>query len=336
MSEQAPIQQLARLVDNAPLPFWISQGDGRVLAANQGFRTLAGPGEDLHELMLPSQAVDSLLKALADHPDEMTEAEVALARSADRSARMTATASIVELAGDRLVMGWLSSQEDQTANPEWLINQIAHALRNPIFAASVQAEASSLRATEMPEIAKPVGILFRQLKRLEAEIDEMLLLGRPVKLSPQPVEVQKLLSMICEIYRQGQRREAAEVILQIDTPDLKATWDTRSVQLILERLLDNAVEHTEAPHQILLAARLVDTRIVLVISDQGAGIAEDIRDKIFLPFFPQHRGRPGLGLAIAKKYLQVIGGQLEVCSEPGKGTEVTCTLPITMLQVPET
>ena len=74
------------------------------------------------------------------------------------------------------------------ADTEWLVNQIAHALRNPVFAAMVQAEALSLRYRDIPEAAKATSILRNQLKRLEESLDDMLLYGRPARCEIQPPE----------------------------------------------------------------------------------------------------------------------------------------------------
>ena len=76
-----------------------------------------------------------------------------------------------------------SSPTDTGPDPEWLVNQIAHALRNPIFAALVQSEALALKAANEPSLARSAQMVQNQLKRLEKNLEEMLLLGRPAKLT---------------------------------------------------------------------------------------------------------------------------------------------------------
>jgi nitrogen-specific signal transduction histidine kinase len=327
MREQEQLQQLGRLVEEAPLPLWISDSNGQIISTNSALQRLIPCGDDhsLTDLLQPKAAVDTLLQALRNRPDEIASSEASLAGTPD--ARHTVTAAATEIGGETVLMGWLTPLSEQPTGSEWLVNQIAHALRNPIFAASVQAEAISLRASQIPEITKPVSILYRQLKRLETSVDEMLLLGRPVKVSTHEIDVAKLLSTIAEDYRNGRRRDAAEVKVELDQDNLTAEWDARVAQVMLERLLDNAVEHTAEPHSIRISAKADNGEITLAVCDEGEGIPEELKDRVFLPFFPQHRGRPGLGLTIAKKYAEALGGRIELSSEQGKGTEVRCILP---------
>jgi signal transduction histidine kinase len=137
---------------------------------------------------------------------------------------------------------------------------------------------------------------------------------------------------LASTYANGERCSKAEIALDIEESDLKVIWDERAVRLILERLLNNAIEHTEEPHRIRLGVRRCDEEtLVLSVTDQGSGISEQISGRVFMPFFPQHRGRPGLGLAVARKYATLLGGRLEIRSVPGQGTEARCTIPVSVL-----
>lgn len=221
------------------------------------------------------------------------------------------------------------NHDDITADREWLVNQIAHALRNPIFAATVQTEALQLRAHDPAGVIKTVESLHGQLQRLSTSIDEMLLFGRPVRSSPEPISVAEVLSSLVTRYRNGDRQDPAEVTLDPLEPGLTAHWDRNVVAVIFERLLDNAVQHTEPPHEIRIsAATNPDGTVTITVSDKGAGITPEILEKAMLPFFPQHSGRPGLGLAIADKFARFLGGRLEVESIQGSGTVARCILPL--------
>ncbi len=219
--------------------------------------------------------------------------------------------------------------DDITADREWLVNQIAHALRNPIFAATVQTEALQLRAHDPEGVSKTVESLHGQLQRLSTSIDEMLLFGRPIQSSPEPIAVAEVLSSLQTRYRNGDRQEPADVSVDPVDPGLTAHWDRNVVAVIFERLLDNAVQHTKAPHEIRIAAAAdPDGAVTITISDQGAGIAPEIIENALLPFFPQHSGRPGLGLAIADKFARFLGGRIEIESVHGAGTVARCILPL--------
>jgi signal transduction histidine kinase len=216
-----------------------------------------------------------------------------------------------------------------TESREWLVNQVAHALRNPIFAAMVQTESLLLKAGDEEAVSTAAEAVRRQLKRLSDDIDEMLRYGRPLTPIFEKVEISELLTALTARYRAGEKHDAAEVVLAPVDPDLTGNWDRNLVNVILERLLDNALQHTEPPHRIRLAAVAVpDGFVEFSVSDDGAGIPADLMDKIMLPFFPQHLGRPGLGLAVADKFAKALGGRIEISSSEGQGTLARCILPV--------
>ena len=105
--------------------------------------------------------------------------------------------------------------------------------------------------------------------------------------------------------------------------------DPDAVKVIIERLMSNAIQHTQPPHDIELGIELPGAETIhLSVRDAGSGISAEILEKLFLPFFPQHSGRPGLGLAVASKFAHALGGYIEIQTEQGEGTLARCVLPI--------
>jgi nitrogen-specific signal transduction histidine kinase len=77
----------------------------------------------------------------------------------------------------------------------------------------------------------------------------------------------------------------------------------------------------------VVVAHAPDGAATVEVHDRGDGISDDLMDKVFLPFYPQHRGRPGLGLAVAAKFAHALGGYIELSSDPGAGTTARLVLP---------
>jgi signal transduction histidine kinase len=226
-----------------------------------------------------------------------------------------------------------STNDSKTTSPpdaEWLVNQIAHTLRNPIFAAMVQVESLVMRAGDDDRTANAAGLVHRQLKRLESNINEMLLYGRPPKLSPRRVQLVQVIEQVAFRFRQGEHDEPAQV--EVDGPgeELELQIDPDAVTVILERLILNAVQHTPEPHQVQVHLALEgDDTVRLTVRDDGEGVSDSVREMMFLPFYPQHSGRPGLGLSVAAKFAQALGGSITIKSEEGKGTTAVVTIPVT-------
>ncbi len=215
--------------------------------------------------------------------------------------------------------------DPSTCDTETLVNRIAHALRNPIFAASLQAE---LAAGRSPDPA--IGKLMQHLSRLNTLIDEMLLLGRPAHIELRDVEPVRLLAKIAESMTSDASTETGPVIhISAASGPGRARWDPSAVQHILTRLLKNAIENSPPPHTITIElTQPSEHQAAITVIDTGQGIADDLKAHIFEPFFPQHLGRPGLGLAIALKFAKALGGTIELVPNPGGGTRATLVLPL--------
>jgi len=115
-------------------------------------------------------------------------------------------------------------------------------------------------------------------------------------------------------------------------PALRA--DERALKQVLLNVLSNAIKFTPQGGAVTIAAQsLADGRVELTISDTGIGIAEDALKELFQPFrqadasISRRFGGTGLGLAISKKLIELHGGEIQVDSQPGRGTRVILNLP---------
>ena len=222
-----------------------------------------------------------------------------------------------------------TSNESPPLDAEWLVNQIAHTLRNPIFAAMVQAEALMVRAEKSEATTKAMQLVHRQLKRLEGDLEEMLLYGRPATINRRRFDLVRLVEQLVDIYQIGETEAPAQVEL-ISCGSLDVDLDPDAVRIILDRRVVTSRQHSDRPHRRRLELTAPDARSAcLTVVDEGEGIAEEVKERMFLPVDPQHSGRPGLGLAVASKFAHMLGGRIEIESEPGKGTTARCTLPVT-------
>jgi len=110
--------------------------------------------------------------------------------------------------------------------------------------------------------------------------------------------------------------------------------DERKIKQILLNLLSNAVKFTPEGGRIGINARQVNGAVEISVSDTGIGIAPEDQPKIFEEFrqvgtdYAHKSEGTGLGLTLAKKFVELHGGRIWVESEAGKGSKFTFTLPI--------
>jgi signal transduction histidine kinase len=111
--------------------------------------------------------------------------------------------------------------------------------------------------------------------------------------------------------------------------------DERKIKQILLNLLSNAVKFTPEGGRIGIIARQTDGSVEISVSDTGVGIASEDQPRVFEEFrqvgshYAHKVEGTGLGLTLAKKFVELHGGKIWVTSEPGKGSKFTFTLPTT-------
>jgi signal transduction histidine kinase len=103
------------------------------------------------------------------------------------------------------------------------------------------------------------------------------------------------------------------------------------VRQVLFNLLSNAVGFSPPGGTVALAVDRRPDSIVFSVTDQGPGIPEELKDKVFGWFEThshgsRHRG-VGLGLSLVRSFVELHGGTVQIESAPGRGTTVTCTFP---------
>jgi signal transduction histidine kinase len=129
------------------------------------------------------------------------------------------------------------------------------------------------------------------------------------------------------------RLSKASLILRVAvTEDIGSfVADGKRIRQILFNLLSNAIGFSSPGQTIDLAATRRNGEILLTVSDEGSGIPPEIIEHVFDRFKTyiarsRHRGA-GLGLSIVRSFVELHNGRVEIDSEPGKGTQVTCIFP---------
>ncbi len=216
-----------------------------------------------------------------------------------------------------------------------LVADIAHELRTPltVMQGNLQAMLDEVYPLERSEIATLYDET-RLLSRLVDDLRELSLAeAGQLPLNLQTVEVASLLRAAAAQFSLAS--EAQGVRLDVQTtehlPCVRA--DADRLAQVLRNLLSNALRHTPVG-QITLAAKTMDGRVQFSVSDTGEGIAAEDLPHVFERFYrgDKARGRAsgstGLGLAIAKAWVEAMGGQIGVESTPGRGSRFWFTLPL--------
>ena len=217
------------------------------------------------------------------------------------------------------------------------VHHVSYELRSPLttiigFAELLGAETAGPLNERQREYA---GHITRSSGALLAIINDILDLASidadTIELARERVDI---LATI-EAASAGIRDRLVELSLALDV-DAPAdiggfTGDGKRVRQILYNLLSNAAVFSLPGQTIRVTARKEQDQVILSVSDQGRGIPADVRDRVFERFESRaggtgHRG-VGLGLSIVRSFVELHGGRVELVSEAGAGTTVTCRFP---------
>jgi two-component system sensor histidine kinase KdpD len=212
-----------------------------------------------------------------------------------------------------------------------LLTIAGHELRTPLtvvlgFAETLAANLDTFDAERAREYADAIA---RQAVSLSATVDQMLVASQmeqgQLAVQPTPCE---LLEVVAEVLRG--RSAAVEVL---PGTDLRVLADPFRLRQVLESLLDNAVTYASDAGRIQVDARRSGRTVTVLVSDEGPGIPPAEREAVFEPFHQvgEHgvagRRGLGLGLAVARDLLRLMGGELTLATAEGYGATFRLTLP---------
>ena len=224
-----------------------------------------------------------------------------------------------------------------------LMAALGHELRNPLAAIDGGLAVLERSAGEPEAQARTLEMMRRQVRRQANVLDGLLDISR---VATGTLELRRSIVPLAGILdaalahcsdRLGAHRE-----LTVETPrdPIFVDADQRRLAQVVCHLLDNSIRYSPPGGPIRIEARREEGAVVLEITDQGAGIAEAMLDRIFEPFLQDARegaaiGGLGIGLTLAKGLVELHGGSIAVRSPgPGGGSTFTVRLPLAEAPAP--
>jgi K+-sensing histidine kinase KdpD len=209
-----------------------------------------------------------------------------------------------------------------------LLRSISHDLRTPltsIIAGGAALGSTSATVEERAELSKAIVAEGERLSRLvENLLDMSRIEAGKAEPHREPVDLAEVLDAAREAVA---RPEVVRLELDRDLPLVEA--DAAQLERAFANLLENAVRHGGG-RPVLVRSRRVAGRIAVRVVDQGPGIPQSEWQRIFEPFQHGAEGAAagaGLGLAIAKGFVEANGGEIAVDSVPGQGSSFVVSMP---------
>ena len=211
-------------------------------------------------------------------------------------------------------------QSEKMAAIGQLAAGIAHEIRNPLAGISGSIQLMQADDSDVEQSKKLMNIVIREIDRLNNLISEFLDFAKP----ESPMEDHIALGSLLEESLQLAMGPSSQLKTEVDLPsELKILGNRDKLKQAFLNILVNACQAIEDHGDGLVRMTLVKNGDFawVSIADNGVGMSEELRDRIFEPFHTTKHKGTGLGLAITHSILEAHGAQIQVESEVGRGTE---------------
>jgi signal transduction histidine kinase len=222
------------------------------------------------------------------------------------------------------------AERERLASLGQMAATVAHEVKNPLSA--IKSITQVMREDEQVsrEYARDLDLITGEVDRLNRSVSQLLSFSRPSAVAAAPASLSEIVESVLTLTR----AEAEQRLVKISV-DLKANpqFDgerTAALKEVLLNLTLNAVQAINAQGEIRIESEKSDDKLRISVTDNGAGIAADQREKIFEPFFTTKQRGTGLGLAIVARRVRELGGDVSVVSSiaENRGTKFVVALPL--------
>ena len=213
-----------------------------------------------------------------------------------------------------------------------MARQVAHEIKNPLT--PVQLSAEHLRRVHAdrgeplgPVLESCVASILQQVHLLRRIASEFSSFAGSPRVAPEPTSLDQLVAGVIDPYRIG-LDDRIRLVVAVP-PSLPAlSVDPTLVGRAITNVVENALHAMPGGGELTLEATADARAATLAIRDTGVGLDEAALARIFEPYFSTRVTGTGLGMAIAKRNVELNGGTVDVASRQGEGTTVTFRLPV--------
>lgn len=265
--------------------------------------------------------------------NEIKELNIALEQKVkDRTVALHETLSQLELSKDELAKS-LEKEKEVSDLKSRFVSTVSHEFRTPLSTILTSSELIRSYKDDQQKRERHVNRIEESVTHMNAMLEDLLSLGKLdeglVEARIEHFNIEEFLnSLAIEMIETTKRKNP---ILHVVNGIKEVHTDRRLLKNILINLISNAVKFSTEGKHVSIVANTTQQQIIIAVTDSGIGISEDDQRHLFERFFRGQNATnikgTGLGLHIVTKYLELLGGHIQLNSKLNEGTTFTITIP---------
>lgn len=240
---------------------------------------------------------------------------------------------------DRNVFTMIDDSQRSAAGQDDFLSVLAHELRNPLAPLRNGLQIIRLAKNDTAAVDHALDVMDRQLNQLVKLIDDLLDASRinrgQVELRQESLDVVGVLSDAIEELRPATEQKELQLTAHFPSAPVRVKGDSKRLRQVFANLLANATKYSGRGGAVEIAAEKTESHVEITFSDHGMGISTEMLPRIFDMFAKADRSLEkaqdglGIGLTIAKKIVELHGGDLVAYSDGvGTGSRFVVRLPV--------
>ncbi|MFS0862535.1 ATP-binding protein [Fredinandcohnia sp. 179-A 10B2 NHS] len=204
---------------------------------------------------------------------------------------------------------------------------VGHEIKNPL---SSLKGFTQLQREKYPEDQYYFSIMDQEIDRINAIVNDLLLLGKPKSSHFQQHQIRHIIDYVVSITEQQANKQNQKIVVEIDDGIPAIKIDDNQIKQVFINLIKNGLESMPKGGQLQIKVACKQGNwISICVIDQGSGISKEDMEHLFEPFFTTKNDGTGLGLMVSQKIIEDHNGKININSEVNKGTVMEVLLPIT-------
>lgn len=333
----------------------VAEHGSRIVFVNEAARRLLGLGSvEKFERPLRELLREPAMRALVDEFNELTEPIRQRDIAIQHPKRATYSVTVVPIEnddslathsvwiiGDRTEIRRQQAEQARLENMEamaTLTAGVAHEVKNPLNSLNIHAQLISREAEKIEamtgeespsRLKRSSQVMLEEIARLTRIVDDFINAVRPVRLTLRREPINHVISSLAELTGPDCSARGIDLILDLDPENPQLLMDSQQISQALLNIVKNAIEAIDKEDgRIKLVTLLRNDHILVEVHDNGCGIPEAEKLKIFEPYHTTKFEGTGLGLMVVYRIIRAHNGAVGLQSQEGEGTVFSVALPL--------